>query len=544
MKIEGLDKGFLKKQKVTTSAKEQYGHTSGRTPYNWADISIQEQEEGKGSYCQAEPEACPEGVKAEIADKHGQQRQIDDTCATTMHSQSKGRCIHLSAPLLPSKFRERISRRLAGEAELLLNSLEGQRTYGLRVNTLKLPLEHVRQVLPFNLQGVPWCDSGFYYAADERPGLHPLHQAGLYYIQEPSAMYVAEALDVHPGHHVLDLCASPGGKSTQITAKLRGRGFLLANEVVPSRANTLVFNIERFGARNFVVTSASAEQLAQQLPAHFDRILIDAPCSGEGLFRKDPSTRLHWDEGHPAGCARRQRELIQWGAKMLKPEGLLVYSTCTFAEEENEWLIHSFLRDNPEFSAVVPALPGEHGLVITDPPAVKLLPHRLQGEGHFCAVLRKESTEPPARTPHWIPPAFPREAAQVWQSFARDHCPQLEHDQSLYMLGDSLFLASEGVPVLRGIRTPRMGLKLGRVSGKHLIPDHALALSLEELVTPRADYHPEDRHLRQYLRGETIPCTLGKGWTLVCCQGHPLGWGKSSDNMLKNHLPKGLRELR
>ena len=358
-------------------------------------------------------------------------------------------------------------------------------------------------------------------------------------------MFVAQALDVQPGQTVLDLCASPGGKATQILNALRGNGLLVANEVTSSRIKPLVFNLERFGAGNFMVTSASAEQLAKQLPGLFDRILIDAPCSGEGLFRKDPGTRLTWEPSHPEGCAKRQKDLLHWGAQMLRPGGKIVYSTCTFAEEENEWLIGSFLSDNPGFSAELPIFSEQFGLIATDPAAVKLLPHKLKGEGHFCAILRKKGNGECSLSEQWTLPRVPAEARSLWRSFANEHCAHLESSDRLFVWDDSLYLAPSHVPALKNIRFSRIGLKLGRVTAKDFFLDHALALSLEKIDLPRADFAPDDTRLKSYLRGEAIPVQhRDRGWTLVCCSGFPLGLGKISDGMLKNHLPKGLRVLK
>lgn len=445
--------------------------------------------------------------------------------------------IVLSLPSLPPAFIKRILERSNGDGEALLRELAGQRVSGLRVNTLKTTTEEIRQQLPFNLQPVPWCREGFYYNHEDRPGLHPLYRAGLYYIQEPSAMYTVEALGVNPGDRVLDLCAAPGGKSTQALAKLKGRGLLVSNEINSTRASVLAFNLESFGASNFVVTNASAEKLALRLPEFFDKIIVDAPCSGEGLFRKEPETRLHWEAGHPSGCADRQREIIKSAISMLRPGGLLAYSTCTFAEEENEWLVARVTKEHPEMTPLMP--PVYPGITLgTKPPSAKLLPHRLRGEGHFCAVLRKDGQASHTKnTPTFQRTAPSREALRALDSFLSG-----QTYGNIHAYGDLLVALPDHLPDLSGVRVIRAGLKLGEYRGKCFHPDHALALAVPSPPLPRLDLSAGSPELTAYLRGEVVSnVELQKGWILVCCHGHPVGFGKVSDGQVKNHLPKGLR---
>ncbi len=268
--------------------------------------------------------------------------------------QEKGRPL---APL-PEGFTDRMEKMLGEEYPAFLKSYEEGRAYGLRVNLLKGSREELygRLCRRFGLVPVPWCREGFYYGQEDRPGRHPFHQAGVYYIQEPSAMAVGSLLDPQPGEAVLDLCAAPGGKTTHIAARMAGEGLLVSNEVHPARAKALSQNVERMGVKNAVVTNEEPERLAKIFPGFFDRVVVDAPCSGEGMFRKEEQAREEWSRGHVQLCAGRQRQILDCGAKMLKPGGRMVYSTCTFSPEENEEVVIRFLESHPDFS-LVPA-PG------------------------------------------------------------------------------------------------------------------------------------------------------------------------------------------
>lgn len=307
---------------------------------------------------------------------------------------------------LPEPFLSRMRKLLGGEYDAWLASYAAPRHYGLRVNTLKLDGEAYVRLSPSGgrLRSVPWAEAGYYYAEEIRPGKHPHYYAGLYYIQEPSAMAPAELLDVRPGHKVLDLCAAPGGKSTQIAAKLRGEGLLVANDIARSRTMALVRNLERAGVRNAVVLNEEPERLVPLFRSYFDRILVDAPCSGEGMFRKDESMIAAWLSHPPAHWAQMQRELLRHAADMLAPGGMLVYSTCTFAPEENEEVIAWLLAGRPDL-AIVPTEPRfgwtagrpdwvslhdiEPRHVEAVAGTIRLWPHRTEGEGHYAAVLRR-----------------------------------------------------------------------------------------------------------------------------------------------------------
>lgn len=309
---------------------------------------------------------------------------------------------------LPSIFAERMKSLLGDEFEQFMKSYEQSPHAGLRVNTLKISMEQFDELAPFDLRPIPWCGTGFYVPHGVKPGLHPYYHAGLYYIQEPSAMAPVELLDVQPGDHVLDLCAAPGGKSTQIAAKLQGKGVLVTNDIHSERTKALAKNVELYGVRNAVVLNESPERIAGAFSHYFNKVLIDAPCSGEGMFRKDEDMVKSWEHHSVEKCVLMQRDILETAAKLLAPGGTIVYSTCTFAPEENEAMIAEFLNLNPDFT--VHDIPGTAGFAPGRPDWVRqmlpetaektgavldqtrgtarLWPHLLEGEGHYVAVLQ------------------------------------------------------------------------------------------------------------------------------------------------------------
>lgn len=299
---------------------------------------------------------------------------------------------------LPQEFLERMEHMLGEEYPAFLQSYEEPRKFGLRVNTMKISVEEFQRLAPFHLTPIPWIPNGFYYEREDDPARHPFYYAGLYYLQEPSAMTPASILPVMPGEHVLDLCAAPGGKATALGAKLAGEGLLVANDISASRAKALLKNLEIFGIRNSFVTNAYPAKLAEQFAGAFDKILVDAPCSGEGMFRKDLANARVWSLEKVKECAKTQHEIIRQAVSMLKPGGLLLYSTCTFSPEENEQTIASLLQEHPELQLV--ELPWYEGFAHGRPEladgnpeltkCVRIFPHRMAGEGHFLALLYKK----------------------------------------------------------------------------------------------------------------------------------------------------------
>lgn len=445
---------------------------------------------------------------------------------------------------LPEKFLERMERMLGAEYPAFLASYEEERAQGLRVNTLKLSREEFLALSPFSLSPVEWCDTGFYYASKERPGKHPYHEAGLYYIQEPSAMAVTELLMPQPGERVLDLCAAPGGKTSHIAAKLQGSGFLLSNEIHPQRARILSQNVERMGIGNAVVTNETPARLAARFPGFFDRIVVDAPCSGEGMFRKDENARAEWSPEQVALCAERQLEILDEADRLLRPGGIMVYSTCTFAPEENEGTLESFLAAHREYHMVERQVPA--GFVRAGlPGAYRLFPHRLRGEGHFAAVLQKGS----GGTGTGLPPAralADKRALADYESFKGELGLQLEGENYL-LFGEQLYLVPREMTDMQGLRVVRPGLHLGTMKKNRFEPSHGLALFLQEgQVSSCISLSVESGTARAWLRGESLrlsdlSAALLNGWSLVTLGRFPLGWGKVSNGVLKNHYPKGLR---
>ena len=313
--------------------------------------------------------------------------------------------------MLPPAFLDRVRQQLGPEYEAFLASYHRPRALGLRLNPLKTDRP---PILPFTLSPLPWAAYGFWYPSEERPGLHPWHEAGLYYLQEPSAMAPAELLGVEPGLRVLDLCAAPGGKSTQLAAKMRGQGLLVCNEYHPKRAKILSQNVERMAISNALVLQETPERLAKRFPGWFHRVLVDAPCSGEGMFRKEAAALEDWSPELVEMCARRQAGILDAAAELLAPGGRLVYSTCTFAPQEDEGAVAAFLARHPEFEIEVLDVPwfspgdGAAGPGLEH--TFRLWPHKLRGEGHYAAVLRKgagEAAPPPAFARPDRPPGRP-----------------------------------------------------------------------------------------------------------------------------------------
>ena len=428
--------------------------------------------------------------------------------------------------MLPQDFLTRMKGQLQEEYPQFLESLERPRAVALRMN----PLKGEMPTLPFVGQGVPWEPQGYYYDPESRPGLHPYHEAGVYYLQEASAMAPVVLLDPQPGEKVCDLCAAPGGKTTQIAGRMAGEGFLLCNEINPKRAKILSRNIERMAVSNAVVTNEHPEKLAEKFEGFFDRVLIDAPCSGEGMFRKEEAAVTDWSQETVEMCARRQAEILDSGAKLVKPGGRLVYSTCTFAPEENEQAIAAFLERHPEF---VPEemdapwfTPGEKG-------SFRMWPHKLLGEGHFAAVLRKmEGSDYAGKelTSEKLP--------KPWQEFARELDISLPAGKAV-LFGQSLYWTPLETPTLAGVRVLRPGLELGEIKKDRFEPAHGLALWLKTAKCTH-DLQADSKDLTAYMHGETIP-SQQKGWCLVTVDGYSLGWGKGDGKVLKNHYPKGLR---
>ena len=428
--------------------------------------------------------------------------------------------------MLPEAFLTRMQTQLGEEYEEYIKSLERPRAVALRFN----PLKGAQPALPFVVAPVPWEPMGYYYNPESRPGLHVYHEAGVYYLQEASAMAPVALLDPQPGETICDLCAAPGGKTTQIAGRMNGEGFLLCNEINPKRARILSRNIERMAVANALVTNEHPENLAKRFGGYFDRVLVDAPCSGEGMFRKEEAAVTDWSPETVEMCARRQAEILHSAAKLVKPGGRLVYSTCTFAPEEDEQAVSAFLVAHPEFepeSVEAPwFVPGENG-------SHRMWPHKLLGEGHFAAVLRKTGTEEAAVD---IPGGekLPKE----WLAFAKELGVTLP-DGKAVSFGQNLFWAPAKMPDIRRLKVLRPGLELGTLKKDRFEPAHALALWMKECSKAQS-YGADSPEMKAYLHGNVVPSKI-RGWCLVQADEYAIGWGKGDGSVLKNHYPKGLR---
>lgn len=455
--------------------------------------------------------------------------------------------------MLPQAFLERMQQMLGDEYPAFLQSYEKERFQALRVNPLKVNRDEFVAKAPFTLKPVAWESNGFYYDKCDAPGKHPYHAAGVYYIQEPSAMAPAAYLDAQPGEKILDLCAAPGGKSTQIAAAMRGDGVLISNEIHPARAKILSENVERMGIRNAMVTNESPQSLARVFESYFDRIMVDAPCSGEGMFRKNAEACEEWSTENVQLCAQRQEEILECAASMLRPGGRIVYSTCTFAPEENEGTISRFLEKHPEFSvadveryktmsAGVAAWTSEPrpGLEKT----IRLFPHHVDGEGHYLAVLEKAgsvSEQYEGYCANGIQKGIGESDSGAYMEFVKDFL-RVRPCGKLIKFGEQLYLMPQDMPAMKGLKVLRPGLHLGTMKKNRFEPSHALALALTaEEVVYTYDMAGDESAVRAYLNGQTLNVEGEKGWYLMTVDGYSIGWGKLAGGIMKNHYPKGLR---
>ena len=427
---------------------------------------------------------------------------------------------------IPDHFIDRMRLQLGSGLPAFLCELDKAPLRGIRINPLKKTKGTERYTAG---DPIPWADESWYLDADSDAGATILHAAGAFYIQEPAAMIPAAVLDAKPGEKILDLCAAPGGKSTQIGCAMKGEGILVCNEPVPRRASVLSSNIERMGLPNTVVTNAWPDQLAEKWPGGFDAVMVDAPCSGEGMFRRDPETRNEWTPEKADGCAARQREILSAAARLVRPGGRLVYSTCTYNPKENEenadWFCHSF----PEYTREPFFLPG-----ISAPEGVfTCYPHRVKGEGQFTALFRRKGDSQSFITGDHSLPVPGRETRKAF-SAAFPMLPEATH-----LFGNKLVFMPDLQDIER-IKVLRVGLHLGEIKGKAAVPDHAAALCFHVPNIQKIEMNSESAH--RYMAGETIQYDA-EGWVLLRYEGIVAGWGKGSGGTIKNHYPKGLRGL-
>lgn len=425
--------------------------------------------------------------------------------------------------VLPPAFLHRIKTQLGNETDDFIRAMNEPAIRGIRFNPLKPCKENVRWMTG---DRIPWEENGWYLSENETPGITIWHEAGAFYLQDPAAMLPVKVLNPRPGEKILDLCSAPGGKSTQIGCAMHGKGLLVCNEVIPKRALILSRNIERLGITNTVVTGARPEILASRWKGCFDAVLADAPCSGEGMFRRDPETRIEWSPEKASGCVIRQREILTSAAELVRPGGRLVYSTCTFNPDENENMIQWFLNTHSDWEAEPFQLPGDDG----KNGFFTCYPHRTKGEGQFTALLKKKgNSECPFIPDTSLPKAGSKDAARFADSF-----PGLPN--ATHIFGHTL-IHTEFLPDIKGISVYRIGLHLGEIHDSYFIPDHASAYIAASSIQ-KSIVDPE--HALRYMAGETVDGNES-GWTVVTCNGMPLGWGKGTGGIIKNHYPKGLR---
>ena len=445
---------------------------------------------------------------------------------------------------LPEKFIQRMKSMLGEEypefEAAFLNSAPAE---GLRLNPIKC--SNIPDFLK-NAQAVPWCRDGYYVNKSELSGNHPYHIGGMFYFQEPSAMAVAEAANICPGDFVLDLCAAPGGKATQAGAKLMGEGLIIANEIISSRACVLAENIQRFGLRNAIVTNESPHRLAEKFPEFFDKIIVDAPCSGEGMFRKEPQAILEWSQEHTFSCGERQKKIIDSAVKMLKKGGTLVYSTCTFAPCENEGVCEYVLENYPDMHLAPINLPGlsdgKGEYINSDKDfsyTKRIFPHKASGEGHFLAVFCRDGEGVKYTPAPFMPDKQTEAALKLYREFEKSALSVSLHGH-FRLFGDNLYLVPMGIK-LDKLKIVRGGLHLGICKKGRFEPSHALALALTpEDFSAVHNLTAISPDTKKYLHGDVIEGDA-VGWCGIICDGLPIGWAKGSGGTLKNHFPKGLR---
>lgn len=421
---------------------------------------------------------------------------------------------------LPEEFLSRMKGQVS-DFDGFLKSYDLPPVKGIRVNTLKISVEQFKKISPFELEPVPWEGSAF-YVNSASPGKTVHHAAGLYYVQEPSATVAAPKLEARRGERVLDLCSAPGGKGTQLAQYLDSTGVIFLNEINFSRAKILCSNVERLGIKNAVVTCAPPQTLAENFKEYFDKILVDAPCSGEGMFKKEELAIPEWSLENVKACAARQKDILNCAYQMLKGGGRLVYSTCTFAPEEDEQQVENYLQDHPDCRVIE---------------MQKLLPHEIKGEGHFYAVIEKDGDDR-QDLPRLAPVVKDKKFVPIYRDWERDTLNT--KFASIHAVGDTLFSLPDETPETGGAQTLRAGVRLGEFVNGRFNPSHSLAMCLKK---GEADFIELDESTAlKYLRGQTFECDQNlKGWHIAAFNGFPLGWCKATGGVAKNHLPKGLR---
>lgn len=434
---------------------------------------------------------------------------------------------------LPGKFVENIKSELGEESEAFFKSYEDERIYGLRVNRLKISVEDFLKITPFELEAIPWTVDGFYYKESDQPGKHPHYHAGLYYIQEPSAMSPVEILAPQAGDSVLDLCASPGGKSIQIAGHIDDQGLLVVNDISDKRVRPLVRNIERYGLRQIIVLNNHQDDIVSTIGPVFDKVLLDAPCSGEGMFRKDDGAASAWEKFGPIECGQIQREITSVISDVCYKGTKLVYSTCTFNQHENEDVIHEMIE-----SGNFEGLPIDQDLFSVEEHCARLWPHKIKGEGHFISSLI--STNDFDKKVTYYDENKPPES---FLEFEKDMLTEPLKGTFKEIKG-KLYLLPKVALNLKGLKVVREGLLLGELKKNRFVPAQSLAMALKKTDVKRSiNLISSDVSAMKYLKGETIHVDGEKGLNLILVDGYPVGWGKLSGTTLKNSLPPSWRAM-
>lgn len=444
---------------------------------------------------------------------------------------------------LPKGFINQMEVLLKDEAPDFFESLEKEKRSGLRVNTLKISVEDFLSLCPFELEPVPWTLDGFYFKNGERPAKHPYYHCGLYYIQEPSAMAPVSVMAIKEGDVILDLCAAPGGKTIQIAAKLKHTGTIITNDISTGRVKALVKNVELYGVKNAIVLNENHEKIANKFSGVFDGVLIDAPCSGEGMFRKDKNAVDSWESHGIDYCNAIQREIVDVIPNTLKDGGELVYSTCTFNKIENEETIDYLIHTHPEFTCVsIDERPGfvngySEGVNETIINTKRLFPHQVEGEGHYLAELTKSGEKIIS------PKVKENMAPEEFVAFMKDNLT-IELKGKYLNIKDKIYLLPENNVDTSGLRVARSGWLLGEIKRGRFKPSQSMAMGLKkEDARHSIDISSTDENAIRYLKGETITLEGEKGLNLITIDGFPVGWGRLLGRTLKNDYPPSWRYM-
>ena len=446
---------------------------------------------------------------------------------------------------LPQEFLNRMETLLGEEFDDFLKSYNLPPVKAFRVNTAKISVADFEKLNIFGNEKIPYTENGFYLLYD-KVGNHPYHHAGMMYVQEPAAMAPAECLDVEKGWCVLDMCAAPGGKTTQLKNKLGEDGVLLSNEIIPSRCKILTGNIERLGLHNTVTTCMDTEKLAKTFPKTFDLIMVDAPCSGEGMFRKDDTAIAEWSVKNVKMCAERQAQILENAAKLLKDGGYIIYATCTFSLEENEMTVDNFLQNHPEFE-ILPVkddvkkvtadgilFDGCKNKNITY--ARRFYPHISKGEGQFMAVLHNKNP----KTETVKHPPKQQKVDPIVFEFLKDSLTEYNKENVKMYNGNPVFLTPD-FEVKDGVAFCA-GITVGEIRKNYILPHHQFFMGMGKYFKRKIQLSADSEEIQKYLHGEEIVTDLQNGWAVVMVDGCPLGGAKIANGKAKNHYPKGLRK--